>query len=294
MLQRESEKEAGEDKRMEEEEGRDNKATPGETEEACITFSIKATGVNIILSIIGSVAYGLSMKSIVGWEKIWRGIPLYMLYYFYKPDYNLPYILIPIFGLLFTLLSLPLISRNPRYLSVAKFILVNLTFITIAYVVFLYCAVKTFWKAEKMQTFFLGIPIISLLLTFLLIFLNCWCNLSLPNCCYNFFNLPRVEHGVLVPSDPDTPYVLVNGKPVLDLVEEDVVSQSRDSFKLPKIEHGAIAPSDPLSHYVLDKEVKPALYPESEEISVKRTGELANNGYDEEPEGMTDKTATKL
>ena len=95
-----------------------------------------------------------------------------------------------------------------------------------------------------------------------------------------------------MPSDPDTPYVLVNGKPVLDLVEEDVASQSRDSVKLPKIEHGAITPSDPLPHYVLDKEGKPALYPE--EICGKRTGELANNGYDEEPEGMTDKTATKL
>ena len=250
-----------EEKVDEEEETQDN-STPGKTEEPCITFSTKATLVNITMSIIVCVVHGLSMTSIAEWDKNWGGIPYYLqnynhLYFnmFNNPVVYFPFFLVPILNLLFTLLSLPLISRNPRFLSLAKYILANLVFNTAAYVVFVPCLVQE-WKPENLQVFFLPIPIISLLLTLLLVLLNRYCNVSLPNCCNNFFNLPKVEHGALVPSDP-------------------------------------------LSHYILDADGKPELVPEIEEVELEeiRSKEpvgMTNKSYNEEPEGAFDKTATKL
>ena len=172
---------------------------------------------------------------------------------FNNPVVYFPFFLVPILNLLFTLLSLPLISRNPRFLSLAKYILANLVFNTAAYVVFVPCLVQE-WKPENLQVFFLPIPIISLLLTLLLVLLNRYCNVSLPNCCNNFFNLPKVEHGALVPSDPLSHYVLdAEGKPEI----------------VPEIE-----------------EV------ELEEIRSKETVGMTNKSYNEEPDGACDKTTT--
>ena len=106
-----------------------------------------------------------------------------------------------------------------------------------------------------MQLFF-PVPFISLLLTILLVILTRYCNVSLPNCCTNIFNLPKVEHGALVPSDPLSHYVLdAEGKAEL----------------VPEIE-----------------EV------ELEEIRSKEPVGKTNKRFDEEPEGACDKTATKL
>ena len=87
-----------------------------------------------------------------------------------------------------------------------------------------------------------------------LVLLNHCYNVSLPNCCNNFFNLPKVEHGALVPSDPLSHYVLdADGKPEL----------------VPEIE-----------------EV------ELEEIRSKEPVGKTNKSYNEDPEGACDKTAT--
>ena len=222
------------------------------TKEPYITFSAKATLVNIIMSIIGNATYGLSVTSII----IQKRFPYSRLYYFYNPEYSLLLILVPVLGLLFTFLSLPLISRSPRYLSVAKYIIANLVFNTVAYVVFLPVVVMTYWDAEKMQVFFLPIPIISLLLTLLLVILNRYCAVSLPNCCTDFFNLPKVEYGALVPSDLLSHYVLnAEGKPEL----------------VPEIE-----------------EV------ELEDIRSKEPVGKTNKSCNEEPEEACDKIATRL
>ena len=161
---------------------------------------------------------------------------------FNNPGLYFPFFLVPILNLLFTLLSLPLISRNPRFLSLAKYILANLVFNTAVYAVFLsYILWQSYGVSRpqtgKLQLFFLPIPIISLLLTLLLVILNRYCNVSLPNCCNNFFNLPKVEHGALVPSDP-------------------------------------------LSHYVLNAEDKPEMVPEIEEIELEeiRSREPGDDG----------------
>lgn len=186
--------------REEGEEGKQQNSRSGGTKEPNITFSSKATLVNITMSIFGIVVYG-GMPIIAGIKllPILDGIP----------------ILIPILGLLFTLLSLPLISRKPCFVPVAKYMLANIVFNTAAYVVFFSVVVKN-RETEKLQVFFLPIPIISLLLTLLLVLLNRYCSLSLPNCCSNFFNLPKVEHGALVPSDPLSHYILdADGKPEL-------------------------------------------------------------------------------
>jgi len=80
----------------------------GDSEEPFIIFSAKVTILNILLSIMGSIAYCLSMRHIAGWDKLYRdsGIPYYLFYYLARDDESNSLILVPIFGLLLTLLSL--------------------------------------------------------------------------------------------------------------------------------------------------------------------------------------------
>ena len=205
---------------MDDEEERRESPELRETEGPYITFSSKATMLNIIISIVGNVVYCLSMTTIAGWDATsWQGIPIY-LNLFFAPSYL---IVVPIFGLLFTLLSLPFISKNPRFISIAKYSLANLIFNTVAYtVLFVYQLGRPF---SYHAIDFIPFPIISLLLTLLLVFLTQCCNVSFPNCCSNFFKLPKVEYGALVPLDPLSHYVLnAESKPehVLELEEAEL------------------------------------------------------------------------
>ena len=65
--------------------------------------------VNLLLSVVGSVACGLSVTHIVkrnGYSTGIEGIPFPLFYYLYNPVYEVPFIIVPIFGLLLTLLVL--------------------------------------------------------------------------------------------------------------------------------------------------------------------------------------------
>ena len=84
----------------------------GEAEEPFIIFSAKFTILNILLSMMAIIAYCLSMRHIAGWDNLRRGIPHYLLYYLYLPYGDIPFILVPILGLLLTLLSLALTSTR--------------------------------------------------------------------------------------------------------------------------------------------------------------------------------------
>ena len=78
--------------------------------ETYISFSAKWTVVNLLLSTAGYLAYGSVMTMV--WTWTYKGIPHYLLYYLYEPDYHIPFILVPILGVLLTLLFLALISSN--------------------------------------------------------------------------------------------------------------------------------------------------------------------------------------
>ena len=80
------------------------KAGGGATEEPFIIFSAKFTILNLLISTMGSVAYCLSMRHFDG--KLWKGIPSLLFYYLHEPHSLIPFILVPILGLLLTLLSL--------------------------------------------------------------------------------------------------------------------------------------------------------------------------------------------
>ena len=100
-----------------EEEGEGDK-TGGE--EPFIIFSPKFTLLNLLISVLGSVAYVLIMRDIARWDKIWRRIawiPANLEHYLYDPLYHIPFILAPILGLLLTLLSLALTSTGQTWCS---------------------------------------------------------------------------------------------------------------------------------------------------------------------------------
>lgn len=146
----------------------EEKAGGGEAEEPFITFSAKFTILNLLISMLGIVAYCLSMTQIAGWDRIYGGIPVLLHYYLYSAilpgtPAKTPFILVPILGLFLTLLTLVLTSTH--------------------------------------QT---------------------CCNRR-SNCSSTCFNLPRVEHGALLVSDPHSHFVLGdNGKPRLVPEDEEV------------------------------------------------------------------------
>ena len=77
----------------------------GEAEEPFIVFSPNFTILNIILSIMGIITFCFSMTHIAG-------VLYFLWYYLYLPPNNIPFILVPILGLLLTLLSLVLTSTR--------------------------------------------------------------------------------------------------------------------------------------------------------------------------------------
>ena len=79
-------------------------------EEPYITFSAKWTAANILLSTAGYFVFGSTMAH-MSWKN-YKGIPRNLVYYLYEPDYHIPFIAIPILGILLTLLFLALISSN--------------------------------------------------------------------------------------------------------------------------------------------------------------------------------------
>ena len=99
----------GKDEEGEKEEGE----TRRESTEPFIRFSPKFTLVNIILSIVGNVVYGISMTYMGGFHNPWKGqsefdvdgVPVYLEYY-------LEFISIPFAGLLLTVSSLLFISNS--------------------------------------------------------------------------------------------------------------------------------------------------------------------------------------
>ena len=54
------------------------------------------------------------MDLVGGHQRDKHGIPIYLFYYLFQSDYDLPFILVPILGLLLTLLALALICCNPN------------------------------------------------------------------------------------------------------------------------------------------------------------------------------------
>ena len=79
-------------------------------EEPNITFSAKWTAVNVVLSTAGYLVYGSTMAH-MSWMS-YKEIPIYLLFYLYEPDHSIPFIAIPILGILLTLLFLALMSSN--------------------------------------------------------------------------------------------------------------------------------------------------------------------------------------
>merc|ERR1712130_381888 len=59
---------------------------------------------------MGSVAYCLSMRHFS--DRLWEGIPSLLFYYLHEPYSLIPFILVPILGLLLTLLSLVFTSTR--------------------------------------------------------------------------------------------------------------------------------------------------------------------------------------
>ena len=88
-----------------------------ETGEPFITFSTTFTVANLVFSFVASVVYGLSITHMNGWDELFRGIPLYLQYYLFRPWHNIPFILVPILGILLTLISLAFISDCPPCFS---------------------------------------------------------------------------------------------------------------------------------------------------------------------------------
>ena len=78
-------------------EGEKEKKAGGEAEEPFIIFSAKFTLLNLLIATVAIIVYCLSMTSIS---------PDYLTIYLYDTDANIPFILLPILGLLLTLLSL--------------------------------------------------------------------------------------------------------------------------------------------------------------------------------------------
>ena len=151
------------------------------------------------------------MTHIAGWDELYEGVPVYLHIYL------LPWILVPILSFLLTLSSLLFISKSSRIPSAVKYILGNLVFNTAAYFAFslILPAINgqpthsTEHYASHQQIYFLPIPILGLLVTFLKIILSHYYNIPLPTC----FSLPRVEYGALVCSDLQAHYILgTNGK----------------------------------------------------------------------------------
>ena len=164
---------------------------------------------NIALSIGFNIVFGISMTHIGRFVSYSRWSEYLRLYLFTLP--------VPIFGLLFTLSSLLLLSESSRYHSAAKYnIALNLLAYPIWYLVFGIWPGSNVALAHILDThvYYLPIPI---LLTFSTMILAHCCNRPLlscsgQSCCCN---LPKVEYGALVCSDLDTAYVLdADGKPI--------------------------------------------------------------------------------
>ena len=99
----------------EEEEEEEGEKAGGESEGPFIVFSAKFTLFNLLISTLGIIGYCLSMTHIewiAGWDEIDRGIPWYLRHYLYHARHNIPFILVPILGLLLTLLFLALTSTT--------------------------------------------------------------------------------------------------------------------------------------------------------------------------------------
>ena len=84
--------------------------TTGEAEEPFVTFSASCTLLNALLSVVGSVAYCLSI-TYINESHVWRGIPYHLKHYLYFWRDDIPFILVPILGLLLTIFSLALNSN---------------------------------------------------------------------------------------------------------------------------------------------------------------------------------------
>ena len=95
-----------------EEEDEEEREQQEEAEEPFIFFSAKFTLLNLLISTLGIIGYCLNMIHIAGWDEIYSGIPWYLFYYLYHPIDNIPYLLVPILGLLLSLLTLALTSTR--------------------------------------------------------------------------------------------------------------------------------------------------------------------------------------
>ena len=85
-----------------------------ELQETYITFSPKFTAANVLLSVVGDIAYIVIMDLFGGHQRDKNGIPVYLWYYLFQSDDDLAPILVPILGLLLTLLAIALICYKPN------------------------------------------------------------------------------------------------------------------------------------------------------------------------------------
>ena len=201
----------------------------GDSEQTFITFSSKFTLANIILSVVSSVVYGMSMTHMAGWEEIYAAIPRYLSYYLHNPCLNFPWILLPVLGLLLTFFSLLFISHISHIHPAFKYTLANLVLNTAAYLVFRIILsvanVGVLQPPWDQHIYFLPFPILGLLVTILKVILKHYCNYDLFAC----LSLPRVEYGALVCSSLQAHYVLdADGMPerVIEEEEEEVDDQN--------------------------------------------------------------------
>ena len=203
----------------------DKKETAINKENPFITFSPKFTLLNIALSIGFNIVYGICMTQIG---------PQYIVYYY-------SFLFVPILGLLFTLLSLPIISKTSRFRSIAKYTLANLCLNLLAFPIFfiLFSVIpKIFATRNPSLSYYLPVPILGLILTFLHVILIRCCKCSLTSSCCSCFSLPKAEYGALVCSDLNKPYILdanSNPKPVLEYEE---VVQSTELVDTEEVETG--------------------------------------------------------
>ena len=91
-------------------EGEKEKKAGGETEEPFIIFSAKFTLLNLLIATVAIIVYCLSMASIDPYNKGLNYLTIYL--YYSTRTANIPFILVPILGLLLTLLSLLLTSTR--------------------------------------------------------------------------------------------------------------------------------------------------------------------------------------
>ena len=143
-----------------------------EKEELFIVFSTKFTVLNSLLSILSIVVHG-------------QGIAQN-----HEPPYILSLIL-RIVGLLLTLLSLPLVSRQPRCRTLAKHILANIIFNAIAYPIFI-VAISMAGPSQSflsLHLYYVPFPMLGLLLSIIkVIIVSCRIQIQISEkCCIVMF-----------------------------------------------------------------------------------------------------------